>query len=289
VVHDITQPLVVEGMATGDAVARALSAVSFVVSDVFDTAFSMPADRLVAERSQTSLSELLYRGWDGGAAQTCCGLATYFPESRVLGVGSDALTLAVMVPAPMIPTAGFGVMLGQSFDSDIGQVSVGLTLGNDHGALLPRGYADRQSIVLAGELAWTAPIRSDMDLALAAGYGGTLAGGDASFNSASVTLGAAGVFAASDRLSLSAGLPVAVSRGSTSMTLPVMTRDGTARFQTIDVDLSPQEREMRLGVSYDYPISAAVGLNIGFAHARNFGHVAGKSSSGALIGFRIQF
>lgn len=289
VVYDIARPLVVEGMATGNAVARALRTVSFAVSDVFDAGFSLPAHLLVAERSQTDLSELLYRDWEGGVMPSCCGLASYFPESRVLGVGSDALTLAVMVPTPTSPAAGFGVMLGQNFDSDIGQFSVGLSMGNDHGALLPRGYADRHSTVLAAELAWTAPIGADMDLALAAGYGGTLAGGDASFNSASVTLGAAGVFSASDRLSLSAGLPVAVSRGRTSMTLPVMTRDGSARFQTVDVDLAPQEREMRLGVSYDYPISGAVGLNIGFAHARNFGHVAGKSSSGALVGFRIQF
>jgi subtilase-type serine protease len=289
VVYDIARPLVVEGVATGDAVARALSSVSFAVSDVFDAAFALPAHLLVAERSQTELSTLLYRDWSGGAAQKCCGLASYFPESRVIGMGSDALTLAVMVPAPDSPAAGFGVMLGQSFDSDIGQFSMGLSMGNDHGALLPRGYAGSQSTVLAGELTWSAPIGPGMELALAAGYGGTLAGGDANFNSASITLGAGGVFAPSDRLSLSAGLPVAVSRGSTSMTLPVMTRDGTARFQTLDVDLAPQEREMRLGVSYEYPITAALGLNIGFAHARNFGHVAGKSSTGALVGFRIQF
>ena len=289
VVYDTSEPLVVEGVATGDAVAQALRSVSFAVSDVLDASFSLPADQLVVARGQTDLSALLYRDWAGGTTQACCGLASYFPESRAVGVGSDAMTLAVMVPEQHSPAAGFGVMLNQSFDSDIGKVSVALGMGRDHGALLPRGYGDRDSTVLAAELGLSAAIGPDLEIALAAGYGGTLSGGDASFNSARVTLGAAGVFAASDRLSISAALPVAVSRGSAEMTLPVMTRDGTTRFQSVDIDLAPQEREMRLGVNYDYPISGAVGVNIGFAHARNFGHVAGKSSSGALIGFRIQF
>ena len=194
-----------------------------------------------------------------------------------------------MVPAEAGTRSGFGMLVGRSFDSALGRASLGFGMAEDSGTLLPRGLAVGQGLSIAGEMELATRIGGKIDLTLAAGYGTTASHRSVAFNSGSVTLGSGGVFSASDQVSLSVGLPVAVAKGQTSLTLPIATRSGAAEFRDISIDLAPPAREIRFGLSYTYRIGDQAGLQASLAHAQNLGHVAGRSGSAAVVGVQVRF
>ena len=97
------------------------------------------------------------------------------------------------------------------------------------------------------------------------------------------------LFEGGDRLAFSFGLPVAVAGGRTTLELPVQTRSGTVEHRAVGIDLAPDSREVRLGISYDFPVTARSDVVLSAAHAENFGNVTGERSTGLFVGLRTRF
>ncbi|MBD3678886.1 MAG: S8 family serine peptidase [Rhodobacteraceae bacterium] len=293
-IYDIAEPLAVEGGATGDAVTLALSGVSLVVDDALSAQFSVPADNLVAKQAERPLAEILHNNWENDGARSCCGLATYFPETRVVGTSTDVMTLSLMVPAGSTEDESYGVSLKRHFQSGIGELSVNLSLGRDGGELLPRWHSGAGGAILAGGLELAAPLGADISIELGAGFGSTVgetggAGGSARLNSASAAFVTRDILAGGDRLSVSVGMPVAVARGQTTLALPVATLGGTTEQRAIGIDLAPVNREVRIGLSYGIPLSARSEIELTAAHADNFGNITDRQNTGVLLGYRTEF
>lgn len=292
--YNIEDPLAVEGAATGDAVTRALKNVSLAVDDALAAQFSLPAERLVAERGQIAVADALRLNWETGTEAGCCNMASYYPATRNVGFQSEDITVNLMLPSGQTADDSFGMILGRDFDSDIGHISTRLSLGRDNGDLLPAWHSGGESTIMAVEMELTAPVTSGIDFELAAGMGATLSdsqdrGGGTSFNSATATMVSRDVFASADRLSVSFGLPVAVSSGSTEVTLPVTTRDGSTQFQAIGVDLAPAQRELRFAIDYAHPLGDTSEVLFSAGHSENFGNIGGRRSTGLLLGYRMHF
>ncbi|MDR9429019.1 MAG: hypothetical protein RI553_13040 [Salibaculum sp.] len=73
------------------------------------------------------------------------------------------------------------------------------------------------------------------------------------------------------------------------MTLPVARSVSGYEFETFEVDLAPDEREVRLDISYGVDLSDNTFGTISVHHALNRGNVAGEVESGMFIGIRTSF
>ena len=284
--HDLAKPLAVDGLATGDAVARSLAGVSLAVDDALSARFEVAADSLVARRRTPALGRALQARWTGGGDTACCGVDSWFPGTRRLRAAGDGLTLDLALPPEGAGEDSAGVMVGTAFASGLGEVALRFGVGRDGGALLPRFPSEAGSPLAAAELALAAPLGAGASLELAAGIG---AGGGSALTAASAALVTRGVFGAGDRLALTVGLPVAVADGGRTITLPVATRSGEARQSAIAIDLAPDDREMRVGIEYHAPVAAGTSAFVALAHAENHGNVAGARDTGLFLGLRARF
>lgn len=293
----LSEPLVIEGAATGDAVTRALQGIELAASDALDASFSVAAETLSARRAPRSLASRRQREWRQGQAGGCCEADGYFDGARVLSLSRDDVSLRLSLPDPMDDSASYGMTLGRTLRGAGTDVSFRLTLGHDAGDLLPRWFSGGGNTVVAGELAvatqFTSRSRIELAASLGAGFAGSsgagLSSGTASLNSARASLVSRDVFQADDRLTLTLGMPVAVTGGSTTITLPVATRNAIASFQSYEIDLAPTRREARLGVEYQFPIGDGAEMVLSAMHAENFGNVSGRRNTGVFVGLRSRF
>lgn len=291
--HDVSDPIAVEGTATGDAVARALKGVPVPVDDALNARFALSAEALVAQRGQAPLSTKLQRQWLSGEDQSCCDLNSYFSGTKALGGTTEDISLRMLVPSGTEAPENYGAVLGKAFDAAWGAFSLNIGIGHDDGILLPSWFRDeRGTEIIATEIGLNLLLDRGTSLELAAGMGAALSteqNAGITFNSASAALVTEGVANRGDRLSVTLGLPVAVVSGRTSVTLPVMTQSGLSRHTAIDVELSPSQREIRLGAAYDYPLHGKASLFFAMSHAENAGNIAGERETGILVGFQNTF
>ena len=286
--HDVSSPLFTEGGATGDAVTRALSGVRLAAHDVLDTRFALPAEAFVAHRAPASLVDDLVRMHRGVAISDCCGLANYFGATRLVSAANASTVVSMMLPDGKVGKESYGAEIGQSFQSDFGEISVSLGLGRDSGELLPQWRSGTAgSRILTGGLALTAQVSEKLDLKLGIGLGS--ASGGTLLNSASAGFSTPDVFQRGDTLTVTLGLPVAVARGKTTVTLPVETLSGSVIHQPIEIDFAPKDREMRLGLEYRYPLAERSEIALSAAYAKNHGNVAGRRATAAFASFNLRF
>lgn len=289
--HDMSEPLVIEGTATGDAVARALRGMALSANDALGTRFALPAETLVARRAQPPLSDDLLNRWQSDTADHCCGISGYFGGTRFLAAGTDTTLVRLMLPGEANDDPSFGAAIERKFESESATIAVSVGLGRDGGDLLPKWSSESGSALLAGALEVTATLASGPEVKFAAGLGGSLDGeaSDALLNSATASLVAPDLFRRGDRLTFSVGLPVAVVHGSTSITLPVQTRGGARAHEVIDVELAPENREVRFGVDYRFDVSERSEVVLSAAHAENYGNVGATRSAAVFVGYSTQF
>ncbi|WP_074256849.1 S8 family peptidase [Vannielia litorea] len=295
--HDLSEPLVIEGAATGDAVARALRGVTLAASDALDAPFAIAAETLAARRAPTSLATRRQREWRQNDHLECCATAEWFDTSRTLSLSQHDSFLRLALPDDSDEAGSFGMTLGRAFSGDVVDVSLRLTLGRDEGDLLPSWYSGGGNTIVAAELGLGTQIsrqsRIELSASLGAGFanGNTdgVSSGTARLNAASAALVSRDVFQRDDRLTLRIGMPVAVTGGSTNVTLPVATRSGITSFQDIEIDLAPSHRETRFGVEYEVNVAQGTDMVFAAMHAENFGNVSGQRNTGVFLGLRSRF
>jgi subtilase-type serine protease len=293
-VYDVATPLAIEGGATGDAVTRALRGVNLIANDALQTQFSLAADDLVTKHKLISLSEMLTQNWMNDTGRSCCDINSYYPQAFIMNMGSKDATINLLLPADGQADASYGISLERHLQTDIGVFSATVGFGRDSGEILPQWQTNSESIIVSGGLELIAPLGGDLSLEVGVGFGRNVGETDsvaksAQFNSANAAFVADGLFVAGDKLSLSVGLPVAVTGGTTNINLPVTTLGGVPQYADIEVDLAPANREIRFGVSYGLPISDQSEMILSLAQADNFGNVSGQKDIAAFFGFKTRF
>jgi hypothetical protein len=193
----------------------------------------------------------------------------------------------------------YGIALSQRVAEGELALDVGVKLARDGGSLM--GFSGTGSSGGAAMASVTLALSTDTGVggffALSGEMGvadlGTTAAianaGRAAFNAVRLDLGSRDVLAAGDRLSFGVSMPMAVTAGGADMLVPVSTSGGGAEVRSVGIDLSPQERQMDLSISYAVPMSSRSEFLMEMVHATNYGNIAGASDSAAVLGMKWSF
>ena len=295
-VVNTNEPLAVAGAASGDAVARALRNVEIVGKDTLSASFVIDASQMVAHRpaapmfaAHDALNFDHYRAPEFGSASffgSRAGLPMQLLDSeydfsiyRSRSGGSDR----------------FGLGLRRTFDLGGASLQIGGGLGDDTMDLLSDWHGGTDASLMSMDMALSADVSDNAQIKFALGYAfGQEASGlgqsaDVLLNGGAVTYAHQNAFSHNDRFSLSLSLPAAVSSGSTSVALPMVNDAGAVTHQNVPIDLAPSDREMRLTLSYERPLTRRTNLGLSLAHAVNRGHIPGARETAVMFGFRTRF
>jgi hypothetical protein len=113
--------------------------------------------------------------------------------------------------------------------------------------------------------------------------------GSARFDALKLTAGQSDVFTRGDRLTLGVGMPVAIASGETSLTLPVVREGAAASFESIAVDLAPEDRQLDLEMTYQTALSDGLEMKLSLIHSDDFGNRAGATDTSGAIAFAFRF
>lgn len=293
-IYDVSGPLAVDGGATGDAVARAMQGVKLIVDDALQAQFAVDAGDLVASSATTPRSDLLQARWQRGDLGQSGGLSTLYADTQVAEVGSGQTRFAMTMPAVLEAAGHYGMTVAQTRDTAFGRISAGLSLGQDDGALLPLWFDQSSTPFVAADLTIEANLGPQTLVQFGASFGQALetrgvAGQSAQFDAVKATLSNRNVLVTDDRFSVSVGLPVAVSGGTTMLNLPVARQNGLTQYEDVTVALAPESREISLDLTYGFALSDQADAVITLAHSENFGHRSGVTNTGLFLGFRTSF
>lgn len=298
-VHSVAQPLIAGGGAAGDAVARSLSAVPVMVTDLLGGDFTMPGQALAAPAPVAPVAERLWPAMFGAASRS--GLIRAYGGGE-MSLRQGSVELALLGPeasggAGMAGAApAMAAAIGQSLEAAGGELFIGLNIARDDGTLMP-GIGGDASTLAALELAFTRDVGQGGFIELGGTFGvspgGSGAGmsdrSDLRFNAFRIEAGQKNVLRQGDRLSLGLSMPVAITAGGAEIALPVGRSASGIVHRSIGIDYAPQDREIDLSITYGTPFGPGGELFVGAIHAFNHGHVAGAQDTAALVGFRMAF
>lgn len=297
------EPVMVSGVAIGDAVATALAGQSVLVTDALAGDFNVSAAALTGAVSP--LPMMTDRLDDLGAERLAAmrndrpGLGTdlfdRFPAS-VMSLGTPTGTeVALMLPPWGGADANIGIALEQTVSAAWGDMHVGVGVLRDGTGVLGALPAREESRPLAGNLTLgaTANLIGDGFLAIEASFGvagGSGAMSSTTFDSYAIAMGTRNAFIGGDRLTLGVELPHAVRSGETSIALPVA-RDaaGALSYRDMRIGLAPEQREVDFTIRYEAPMAGSWNVMAEAAYAVNRGNVGDISDAGLMVGFSRQF
>ncbi|MFY0660220.1 MAG: S8 family serine peptidase [Shimia sp.] len=290
------EPLAVVGAASGDAVARSLRNVNVVGKDSLSASFMIDASQMVAHRQAAPM----FAAHD----------AINFDQYRVPEFGSSSFFGArTGLPMQLLDSEydlsiyrsrsggsdRFGLGLRRTFDLGGASLQIGGGLGEDTMNLLSDWNGGTDTSLMSMDMALSADVSDNAQIRFALGYAlGQEASSlgqsaDVLLNGGAVTYAHQHAFSHNDRLSLSLSMPAAVSSGTTSVALPVVNDAGAVTHQNVPIDLAPSDREMRLTLSYERPLTRRTNLGLSLAHAVNRGHIPGARETAVMFGLRTRF
>lgn len=298
--HSVAQPLIIGGGASGDAVARSLSGVPVLVTDLLGGDFTMPGQALATPAPAAPVSERLWPAMFGTASRS--GLM------REYGGGEMTLRQGPVELSLMGPDSGGGraamagaepamaAAIGQSLAAAGGELFIGLNIARDDGTLMP-GIGGAASTLAALEVAFTREVGQGGFIELGGTFGVSPGGSgaamsdrsDVRFNAFRIEAGQTGLLRTGDRLSLGLSMPVAITSGGADIALPVSRGAGGIMHRTVGIDYAPEDREIDLSITYGMPFGQGGEVFVGAIHAFNHGHVSGAQDTAAILGFRMAF
>jgi hypothetical protein len=85
-------------------------------------------------------------------------------------------------------------------------------------------------------------------------------------------------------------MPTALTSGTAQMALPVARAGGgELMYRNIDVQLSPESREMNFALRYQAPLVDRLEFMVEAVHSTNRGHIRDVSDTGGFVGFSMEF
>ncbi|MGB5557118.1 MAG: S8 family peptidase [Paracoccaceae bacterium] len=297
----VDRPILQTGGMAGNVLTRRLADHDIAIVDGMGAGFDLPASILTVEAVSASGQDSALALLTGLTADPIANAFPSFVSGQQLDVAIGETRIALLMPAD--GSAGnFGISVMQGLGEDMPGISLGLTamregssfvgmrsllsdapIGGTHlaavlGLELP--FSDRHGLRLTGTVGIARPEGEIPALQMS----------PVNFNAIGMTYGANDILASGDRITLGVNLPQVVQSGVAKVALP-RTRSigGATQFDTFDVSLAPEERQLDLSLSYALPVSRNSEVTFSAVHSLNDGHVAGRSASGAGIGFRMQF
>lgn len=289
-------PMIVSGGASGDAVSRSLQDVQVVSRDALSAPFAIKAGALVAERSAAPMfSKRDIFNFEEAQGINRSG-AAFFGGGRDMTFDvSDASYSLALYQDSAAESESFGVGLSRVYSFDGAALEVSAAFGNDTAGLLSDWNGGTDTSIFSAGLALSADLSALSEITFEAGIASGRENSDLG-QSANVLMSAASLSIArrnalvrDDNFNISLSLPAAVTTGSTSISLQVFSADGGITQRNVPISLVPDQREVRLSVSYDRPVSRNATMGITLAHAENRGNIAGHRETGVMFGFRKQF
>jgi hypothetical protein len=293
-------PVLKTGLAIGDAVERSLAGTEVAVKDALAASFAMPAGALTSgarpsARAATLLAKTL--GADLGIERMARPSALSDPFASISGpevglVNPEGIRATFLVPQN--GSQSMGVAVSQVMVDGPTQLELGLKLARDDGGLtsLNGETADMASITLG----LTQDLGGGSFLALSGEMGVTDLGGGtrfgepgtARFDAVTLTVGQSDLLAKGDRFTIGVGMPVAIGSGKTNLTLPIYSKAG-ASFQSVAVDLAPDDRQLDLEIGYQTEVSRGLEMKLSLLHSDSFGNRAGATDTGGVMAFTFRF
>jgi hypothetical protein len=293
-------PVLRTGSALGDAVTRSLAGTTVAVRDGLRAGFRMPATALAAAQEPgAQAGALLARSLqtDLTAERRAEPMALSSPFAAF---GGPVMTLATpdgsTSASVLLPGSdGVGVSVSRALTDGPLRIDLGLKLARDDGQLMSLDGAAAASMASV-TLGITQDLGGGGFLALSGemgvtDLGGTTAfgrAGTARFDAVRLQAGQSDLFTRGDRLTIGVGMPVAIASGETVLDLPVL-RQGAAAFESLAVDLAPQDRQMDLELTYQAALAEGLEMKLSLIHSENFGNTAGASDTGGAIAFAFRF
>ncbi|MGR3342051.1 MAG: S8 family peptidase [Paracoccaceae bacterium] len=301
-------PVILGGGMVGDALSARLAAHDIIVVDGLGADFDMPANILTAEISARSsplalIGELLAVDLDGtGGDPFHVRRAFSAPASgQALDMEFETVSVSILVPDRHSAGADYGLELSRKFELGRSDLRLGFsTMHEGDGfvgiqAMLPGTALSANHV--AAIFDWGVPLGPASELRLSGSFGvaraqfgmSDIAMSAVNYNSLNLSYGARDVWGTGDRISVAIGLPQAVSAGSAAFILPVSRSDGEAQFDTADIALSPQHRQLDIKVSYGVPLWRNAAMLMTLVNSLNQGNIGGQRGTGAAIGFSYEF
>jgi subtilase-type serine protease len=297
-------PVLRSGSAFGDAVEMSLAGTDVLVRDALSGGFVMPATALTSSARPTSrvnslLAQSLAGNMQANRMTDATALANPFTSMGLntlrMTDGEGRATASVLVPQS--GRDSMGINLTRTLTEGPTQLELGLKLARDNGQTLSLDGSNG-AILASVSMGVTQDLGDTAFVALSGEIGITDLGGPsalaqsgtARFDSAAVTVGRRDVFAKGDLLTFGMALPVAVASGSTTLDLPVVrTTAAAAAFAPVALDLSPDNRQLDLEVSYQTALADGLEMKLSAVRSDNFGNREGQTDTGGAIAFTFRF
>ena len=300
-------PVIVGGGMVGDALSARLAGHDMIVVDGLGADFDMPANILTAEtRARPNplalIGDLLAVDLDGSGDPFHVWRAFSAPSSgQALDMEFATVSLSILVPDQNSAGADYGLAVSRTFDLGRSDLRLGFSTMYE-GA----GFAGIRSMLpgaaisathTAATFDWGVALGKASELRLSGSFGVARAQNGLSgialsavkYNSLSLSYGARDIWGPGDRFSVAFGLPQAVNAGSAAFIVPVSRSDGVAQFETLDIALSPRQRQLDISLSYGVPLSRGSDMVMSLVHSVNQGNIATQTSTSAAIGFAYAF
>ncbi|WP_169052276.1 S8 family serine peptidase [Tabrizicola sp. YIM 78059] len=300
--HTDTPPLRT-GSAFGDAVERSLAGTEVGVRDALAAGFVMPGAALASgARPGAQAGRLLAQGLGGNLtaermaepAALATPFAAHAGPVATLTTPDGTARASILLPTEGSQTAGFS--LSRALTDGATRIEMGVKLLRDDGDLTSmdsRNTATMASVTLG----ITQDLGAGAFLALSGEVGVTDLGGEtafgatgsARFDAVKLTAGQGGIFSAGDRLSVGIGMPLAISAGRTKLELPVVRNGASTGFESVALDLAPQDRQLDLEMTYQTALTDGLEMKLSLIRSDNFGNRAGERDTSGALAFAFRF
>ncbi len=296
-------PVLLTGTGFGDAVETSLADTNVAVRDALSARFVMPAGALTAgARPGSQAGALLARSLTGNlsaerkAAPTALAtpFAAFAGPVMTLTAPDGSGSAALLVPQAGTETMGF-TLTRALVDGDT-RVDLGLKLARDDGQIMSLDGQDAANMASV-TLGITQNLGNGGFLALSGELGVTDLGGatalssatSARFDALKLTAGSSDVFTRGDRLSVGVGMPMAIASGETVLDLPVVREGLAASFESVALDLAPEDRQIDLDLTYQTALTDGLEMKLSLIHSENFGNRAGETDTGGALAIAFRF
>jgi len=305
-VISVDSPTIVSAGMIGDSLTSRLAQFDLVIVDGLGAGFDLPASVLSAQGVATydplaSINDLMATDLNNGAVDPFAplsGFSAFAPGKEVMFEGEDT-RFAMLVPDGQ--SDNFGLSVSRNFGAPGTQFRLGLSAMRE-GA----GFVGVQSLLPGSAISgthagatweWAVPVSANAQFGLSGSFGLAMPAGDmtdlemsaVSYNSINMNYSMRNVWGTGDRVVLGLGLPQAIQSGQADVTLPVANSAGGTTFDTVNVPLSAQARQMDLSIAYGLPLSRQSDLIVRVVRSLNSGNIDGQNTSEATIGLRFEF
>lgn len=291
---EMREATLVGGGAYGDSLSKALAGTPVATHDALATEFTIDASDLVALRRAAPLTPLSVQHDSFAEEASCCALTGLLEDTAPVSLNFGGLQLDLALPQNPEISDSFGAAIRTQRKVDWGQFDFSLGVGRDDSRYSFSANAISTDLVTA-EFEVRSDLSETTSLGVSFGVAQVLEGPDKNhtdvvrLDHANARLAQYNVFQNGDRITLSAGMPVAVVSGQTNLTLPVARSTSGYDFDTLEVDLTPEHREVRLEASYDIQFAPSASATFSLHHAINRGNVGGETASGVFFGMIAAF